>query len=512
MLCAIYARLSREDEDRQLSESESIQNQKSLLTRYAAEQGWDIYDVYCDEDRSGADAERPDFNRMLRDARARRFQIVLCKSQSRFTRDLELVERYIHGLFPLWGIRFIALADNADTDVKGNKKARQINGLVNEWYLEDLSESIKMVLDHKRRQGLYIGSRALYGYRKDPENKNRLLVDDEAAAVVRQIFTWYLSGHGPQHIARLLNDRGIDSPARHRQPASFAGTGLWNKATVCRILHNEMYTGVMVQGRRKKISYKSRGCVDCPCEEWFRVEGTHAAIITPETFRKAQLLARRPVHTGSAGQPHPLAGLVRCMDCGSTLAKTSNGRPGDQRICYLRCRLSAAGGSPPPCTRHSIRLDRLITLVSQRLRTHVADCYRLGDLTRFRRTVERQAQSAPLLTELHTLETELARRLAALKSLYLDKASGLLTEEQFSAMNREFLAEKQAINERIDFLGRSLDAASASLTDQDLLTRLKDLLALDPIPRELFTLVVDHIEVGEKDPSGQQAVHIYWKF
>lgn len=512
MLCAIYARLSREDEAKQLSESESIQNQKSLLARYATEQGWAVYDVYCDEDRSGADAGRPDFNRMLRDARARRFEIILCKSQSRFTRDLELVEKYIHGLFPLWGIRFIALADNADTEVKGNKKARQINGLVNEWYLEDLSESIRMVLDHKRRQGLYIGSHSLYGYRKDPENKNRLLVDEPAADVVRQIFAWYLSGHGPQHIARLLNDRKIDSPARHRQPADLSGTGLWSKATVWRILHNEMYTGVMVQGRRKKISYKSRGCIDRPPEEWFRVEGTHQAIITPETFQKAQARTRRPARPDAAGKTHPLAGLVRCMDCGSTLVKTSNGRSQSERICYLRCRLSSMGGSPPPCTRHSIRLDRLIELVSQRLRDHVAACYELGDITRFARAAERQEPTQALRAELRALEGELERRAAALKSLYLDRASGLLSQSQFFAMNRDFLAEKRSISGRVGLLRRTLSETSGGLSSDKLTARLNALLALDPIPRELFVMAIDHIEVGEKDPCGRQEVHIYWKF
>ena len=145
------------------------------------ERGWDIYHIYCDEDYSGADSLRPDFNRMIEAAREKKFQIILCKSQSRFTRDMELVEKYIHGLFPIWGIRFIAVADNADTEVKGNKKARQINGLVNEWYLEDLSENIRMVFDMKRRQGQYIGGFPVYGYQKDPRDKNHLIVEPEAA-------------------------------------------------------------------------------------------------------------------------------------------------------------------------------------------------------------------------------------------------------------------------------------------------------------------------------------------
>ena len=145
ILCAIYTRLSKEDEDKQQPESESIQNQKSLLISYAVERGWDIYHIYCDEDYSGADSLRPDFNKMIEAAKEKKFQIILCKSQSRFTRDMELVEKYIHGLFPIWGIRFIAVADNADTEIKGNKKARQINGLINEWYLEDMSQNVSLI-------------------------------------------------------------------------------------------------------------------------------------------------------------------------------------------------------------------------------------------------------------------------------------------------------------------------------------------------------------------------------
>ena len=174
------------------------------------ERGWDIYHIYCDEDYSGADRLRPDFNRMIQAAKEKQFQIILCKSQSRFTRDMELVEKYIHGLFPIWGIRFIAIADNADTEVKGNKKARQINGLVNEWYLEDLSENIRMVFDMKRRQGRYIGGFPVYGYQKDPKDHNHLIIEPEAAQVVRQIFRWSLEGHGKQeHRSNCSMTRGI---------------------------------------------------------------------------------------------------------------------------------------------------------------------------------------------------------------------------------------------------------------------------------------------------------------
>ena len=173
MKTAIYCRLSEEDRNkiRKSDDSISIQNQKSMLIQYAIDQGWEIYDIYSDDDYTGSDRNRPQFNRLLADAQARKFDIVLCKTQSRFTRELELVEKYIHGLFPVWGIRFVSIVDNADTENKGNKKSRQINGLVNEWYLEDMSDNIRSVLTSRRENGFHIGAFAPYGYKKDPNVK-----------------------------------------------------------------------------------------------------------------------------------------------------------------------------------------------------------------------------------------------------------------------------------------------------------------------------------------------------
>ena len=214
MKAGIYCRLSEEDKDKQSADDDScsIQNQKSMLVQYALEQGWEIYRIYSDDDYAGADRNRPEFNRLIADARQRKLDIVLCKTQSRFTRELELVEKYIHGLFPLWGIRFVSIVDHADTADRGNKKSRQINGLVNEWYLEDMSENIRSVLTNRRKNGFHIGSSALYGYKKDPVQKGHLLIDEEAAQVVREIFTLFSQGYGKTAIARLLNSRNIPSP------------------------------------------------------------------------------------------------------------------------------------------------------------------------------------------------------------------------------------------------------------------------------------------------------------
>ncbi|MBQ9980397.1 MAG: recombinase family protein [Oscillospiraceae bacterium] len=294
--CAIYCRISREEEGADVSAS--IENQKSLLLELADKNRWQVFDVYTDENFSGADGRRPEFNRMLADAKAGRFTILLCKSQSRFSRDMALAELYLHEKFPAWGVRFIAPADGADTAQRGNKKSRQINALVNQWYLEDLSENIRMVLDMKRREGSYIAAFALYGYEKGAE-RGTVVVDESAAAVVRLIFRLVSGGVSTRAAAAFLNSASIPAPSRHKalkgeKYINGGGNGsAWNAATVWRIVTNEMYTGVMVQGRKTKLSYKSPKIVSVPKERWFRVENNHSAIVSPETFAAAAAALRR---------------------------------------------------------------------------------------------------------------------------------------------------------------------------------------------------------------------------
>ncbi len=483
-----------------------------MLTRYAIDHGWDIYSIFCDEDFSGVDSDRPDFNRMIEAAKAKKFQIILCKSQSRFTRDMELVEKYIHGLFPIWGIRFIAVADNADTEVKGNKKARQINGLVNEWYLEDLSENVRMVFDLKRKEGKYIGGFPIYGYQKDPADKNHIIPDPEAAEVVRQIYQWSLEGHGRQNIAYLLNQRGIPNPTRYKAERGWTCNhpikndfGLWNKVTVGRILTNEMYTGVMVQGRRRKVSYKSKVVIDAPESEWYRVEGTHEPIIDRATFEAVQRGLKLRTRTDGTGETHLLSGLVKCADCGSTMSKCSNGNRS-----YLRCKLYADSGSQKLCTRHSVRLDQLIDLISERIRYYVQTYYQLdpNDLQ-----PQKDTRREALEQEQKSLSAQLEKRSQALKTLYLDRVAGILSEGQFVELNQTFLDEKGRLERRLTSIQEELAEREHSEDQVGLLERAQELLKLETVPRELVIGLIDRIEIGEKDPTtGRQEVKVFWKF
>ncbi len=449
---------------------------------------------------------------MIEAAKQKKFQIILCKSQSRFTRDMELVEKYIHGLFPIWGIRFIAVADNADTEVKGNKKARQINGLVNEWYLEDLSENVRMVFDLKRKEGKYIGGFPIYGYRKDPADKNHIVPDPEAAEVVRQIYQWSLEGHGRQNIACLLNQQGVPNPTRYKAERGWTCNhpikndfGLWNKVTVGRILTNEMYTGVMIQGRRRKVSYKSKVIIDTPESEWYRVEGTHEAIIDRATFEAVQRGLKLRTRTDGTGQAHLLSGLVKCADCGSTMSKCSNGKR-----AYLRCKLYADSGNQKLCTRHSVRLDQLIDLISERIRYYVQTYYQLDpkDLQ-----PQKDTRREALEQEQKSLTTQLEKRSQALKTLYLDRVAGILSEDQFVELNQSFLKEKSRLERRLGIIDEEIAEREHPEQQEELLERARELLKLETIPRELVVGLVEKIEICEKNlETRQQEVKVTWKF
>ncbi len=255
----IYCRLSIEDKDKlKNDDSQSIQNQKSMLRDYCRERDWEIYDIYADDGYSGIDRSRPDFNRLLRDCEIGNIDIVLCKDQSRFSRDTIIIEQYINDKFLEWGIRFIGVADNADSDSEMYGTMRLFTSAYNEMYVKDISSKIRRTLTYKREQGEFIGSFAPYGYCIDPNDKHHLVVDEETAPIVKMIFDMYVSGEGYRSIVRKLNDDEIVSPAEYKRQKgskyvnsnadSSNSKGLWTQSTIAAILRNEMYTGTLVQG------------------------------------------------------------------------------------------------------------------------------------------------------------------------------------------------------------------------------------------------------------------------
>ena len=528
MKAAIYCRLSKEDEEQEKrngeKESESIQNQKSMLIAYAVEKGYHIYQIYSDEDYSGVDRARPAFNQMIEAASQHRFDIILAKTQSRFTRDMELVEKYLHGKFIEWGIRFIAVVDHVDTADTGNKKSRQINGLVNEWYLEDLSNNVRSVLTHKRKEGKYIGTFAPYGYRKDPADNNHLVVDQEAAPVVRRIFALYLAGNGATRIARLLNEDGVPTPTEYKrahgenynQSARFSHADLWGKATIYRMLANHTYTGDLEQGRRKKVSYKSRRVVWLPKEEWIVVPGTHEAIIDQESFDRVQQMLHEHARSGGQGTVNPLAGKVFCGCCGSAMEQTGSGyvskKTGKARK-YFRCRTSQRDKTSCPGQDY-MPMDRLLQLVLERVRHYVAGYLEPEAMGEEAMETKAQSKRRARQGELERLQGEILRRRKAMQELYMDKSGGLISASQFLDLNRTFLNEVDELEKRCARLERELKTASApNGFRQQLKQRMEEAREVKTLNRELVCLLIEKVVVYPIDTaSGTRKIDIVWKF
>lgn len=288
---AIYLRLSKEDVEKgEDANSRSIENQKIILEEYAKTHELQIYDYYIDDDYSGLYFERPAFSRMLVDAARREFTVVLAKSQSRLSRNMEHTEYLLHNLFPQLGIRFLGVVDGVDSAQKAGKKARQINALVNEWYSEDLSENIRAVYQRKMRQGEYLGAYAPYGYRKSPQDTHRLEIEEEEASWVRRIYERYLQGAAMKEIQSELIKNRVTTPLAKRKGEQCCR---WSISTIKKILSNEVYTGAVVQGKSRRRSFKEKKIAACPRENWIIVKGMQEGIISEEEFQQVQELKKK---------------------------------------------------------------------------------------------------------------------------------------------------------------------------------------------------------------------------
>ena len=523
MKAAIYCRLSKEDEYK-IGESESIQNQKSMLIQYAIEKGFDIYQIYSDEDYSGIDRNRPAFNSMIQAASEHKFDVVLAKTQSRFTRDMELVEKYLHGKFIEWGIRFIAVVDHVDTNDTANKKSRQINGLINEWYLEDLSTNVRSVLDHKRKEGLFIGSFARYGYCKDPNAKGKLIIDPEAAEVVRRIFSMALSGIGAHKIARILNDEKVPSPTAYKQQhgihyhiaAKNPNAVLWSSPTVYQMLHNQLYVGDMVQGRHKKVSYKSEKTIWLPQSQWIVVENTHEAIIDVELWNAVQKIRsqrRRPTKMGEMGM---FSGLTYCADCGAKLYHCRTGSWAYEQECY-NC---STQKSHKGCFGHYIRAVVLEQLVLQNLQRVIA--YVQEDENEFARLVMRNQTAAQAAEQMQTrrLLEKNTRRMNELDTiiqrLYEDNISGKLTDERFKKLSEAYEQEQTALRESVPALAAQLqDADDKMLGVQHFLKAVRKYTQPEKLTAAMLRELVEKVVVYAPDKSSGhrvQRIDVYYTF
>ena len=517
MKVAIYCRLSEEDKDKhcETDDSNSIQNQKNMLLQYSMEHGWDVYDIYSDDDYTGADRNRPEFKRLLSDAEQHKFDTILCKTQSRFTRELELVEKYIHGLFPLWGIRFISVVDNADTENKGNKKSRQINGLINEWYLEDMSENIKSVLTNRRENGYHIGAFAPFGYMKDPAQKGHLIIDEDAAAIVREIFLMYVTGMGKSAIAKDLNERHIPNPTEYKHihgyhvksPQNRCGT-LWSYYTISQIVSNEVYIGNMVQGRYGSVSYKTKKNKPKPKDKWIRVEHTHEAIIEKPLWDKAQSISKTRSKPFGNGELGLFSGKARCMYCNCSMRTKKNNDK-----YYLQC--SNRYKSSSACVGSFIPVAQLEKAV-------IAEINQLSELYLDTNILEKRITlNTDLVSKRNAIEnriTDYKERLdeccQGIRGLYIDKVKNIITDEDFVILSETLCADRDWFNQAIASAEKRIAEINAKIELGDNRKKIIEKYTnINRLNRIIVTELIDYIAIGRRDPETNQVpIEIHWNF
>lgn len=517
---AIYCRLSEEDRFKSTAEedSNSIKNQKALLAQYCIERGWEIYKIYSDDDFTGSDRKRPAFNELLKAAQKKEFNIVLCKTQSRFTRELELVEKYINYLFPLWGIRFISVVDNADTAVKGNKKSRQINGLINEWYLEDMSDNIKAVLTNRRKNGFFIGAFAPYGYKKDENQKGHLVIDEEAAKVVRLVYDLYLSGLGRTAIARELNKRHIPTPTdykisngeRYKNSHSATHQHLWRYFMIANILTNETYIGNLIQNKAHSISYKTKIIKPTDKSEWIRVENTHEPIIDKETWVKAQnILNSRVKPSFTSDFVNVFSGKVKCGLCKQNMKMSKHNNGTRYLLCSTRyyARESCKGTR----INYKVLTDYVLNEFRSIIEKYVNADEISAELELEDKLSEKQKQTEQELT---TIKAKLEDNSKCLKNLYLDKVKGLIDEITYKDLSKDFLKDKDSLLQEEKRITTTLEQINIDAANKKTkLNIIQEYLDIKDITFDFVQTFIEKIEIYEKEPY-QRAYNykIFWNF
>ena len=455
---AIYLRLSKEDDDLSCSsgaksESNSISNQRKLIYDFMKlHPELELYDEYKDDGKSGSNFDRAEFQRMMKDIEAGKVNCVVGKDQSRFGREYIDVGKYKEKIFPKLGVRFITINEGYDSlsATSSDDLAFTINSFVYDFYIRDISTKIRTNLTAKKQNGEYAGAFVAYGYVKDSNDKSKLVVDQFAADVVRDIFRWKIEGLSPQNIAVRLNELGIPSPAEYKKlsgsnyKTSFqtSSKAVWSHVSVRRILKNEIYLGVMIQGKRTTPNYKTKTVVTKAESEWLRVEGTHEAIISVRDFELVQELLRDDTHCRAGDVTVPVyAGRIYCGDCGATAVRKTVSYAGKRYVYYV---CNANKHDKTVCSRHSIREDILGQVIYQTVR-HQIDL--LLDVDKALRQFENLSWEKHKLKQLDAsieIQEEVVRKNNTLRlGIYEDLRAGLLDRSEYESLKKE-LAERIA--------------------------------------------------------------------
>ena len=525
-ITALYCRLSQEDENK--GDSDSIVNQKAILTKYAEENGFTDIQIFVDDGYSGVSFNRPDFQRLLELMEKGKVKTLITKDLSRLGRNYIEVGNYTEILFPRWNVRYIAINDNYDSLYSEGNELAPFKNLFNEWFARDTSKKIRAVVKAKAERGERISTQIPYGYKKDPDIKGHLLLDEEIAPVVKMIFDLCAVGNGPGVIANTLREKKILKPTAYRynkigsygcitDAADIYG---WNGRTVADILDNEVYLGHTVNCKTTVASYKDKRKIQRPESEWLRFENTHEAIIDQTTWdlvRKVRSSKRRRT---SMGDVNKYSGLLCCADCGSKLYFVRGTTIKPENFGFICSRYRKHLGEEL-CTPHSIKEKVLDEIILEEIRK--ATYYARAKTHEFvvfinkKNSSENKRELTAKINELSKLEKRNTELNSLFKRLYEDNVLGKITNEQFRMLSDGYNAEQRDIQERIPKLQAEIEELKAAVTNVnkfvDIAHKYTDLRELTPeVLRTFISKVVIHERSDKWSKSAEQQIDIYFRY
>ena len=534
----IYCRLSVDDASNSAKaknyipgdESASIENQHEILSKFVMLNGWIEVKTYRDDGYSGGNFQRPGFLEMLEDARHGLINLILVKDLSRLGRDFVEVGRYTDVIFPSLGCRFVSVLDCLDSE-GDNTDMLHFRSLMNDYHLKDLSGKIKSVLYAKKKSGQYLTAYAPYGYRKSDEDKHRLVVDEEAAAVVREIYQMRCSGMAYGKIAAALNKKDILSPRWHWEihygkKGSCKYSKLWTYATVKNILNDTVYLGVVTQNRTGSRSYKDKTMIQKPEMEWICHEDAHEAIIDRELW-EAVKEKNQAVKQQAANHAAPLSALFTgklvCADCGHPLVatrETQHRKNGTSKryVSYICSHFATTGHSA--CSWHRIYEISLKTLVLNEIRAHSQAVAQDENAVLDKLKQQILSESAAKQEDSKLEISRLRRRIGELEhmtaKLYEDKVSGTINSDTFAILIQKSEQERIQKATRLEALLAEERKARQEVENiwqwAGIIRRYLDVQGLD---RDIVDELIDHIEIGERsviDGQRHQDIKIFYRF
>lgn len=515
-LAADYLRLSNEDGDK--TESNSIRNQRSLIQDFVSRQkDITLVEEYVDDGYSGANYDRPSFQKMMEDVRSGKINCIIVKDLSRLGRNYIETGRYIENIFPVLGVRFIAVNDNydsADTKNDADQIIVPFKNLINDAYCRDISMKIRSQLEMKRKNGQFTGSYAAYGYKKDPKDKNHLIIDPYAAEIVRDIFRMKIEGYNNERIAEKLNEMGILIPMEYKRSCGLNfNSGFrsgknpkWGTSSVLRILKNEIYTGTMVQGKTRKVNYRVKDCIPVEAENWIRVENTHEPIIDKDIFECVQQLMTLDTRTSpEKDNVYAFSGLLRCGDCGQNLNRRCV-RKKEKKYYYYHCKTYKNGEG---CTLHTISEIALMKVIMDSLKKQIALIVKADEvLAKVKNLPQQNFEVKTLEKQVNQLEIEIQKYGDLGKKLYQDMLDEVITKEEYQELKNNFSQKLEAAQITKEELEKKIAEKISDESGTDKwVEELKKYQNIETIDRKTAVMLFDKIVV-----YATKEIEVHFKF